>query len=121
MIGVFGGSGFYSLLDKAETVEIETAFGKPSSPVTVGRIGDKEVAFIARHGLQHEFPPHRIPYKANILAFKELGVNRIIAPTAVGSLKKEIEPGHFLIPDQFINFPKPPALAMTSSPGCKYR
>jgi len=104
MIGVFGGSGFYSLLVNAETVESETPFGKPSSPITIGKIGGKEVAFIARHGLQHEFPPHKIPYKANIYAFRELGVKRIIAPTAVGSLKKEIRPGDFLVPDQFINF-----------------
>ena len=104
MIGIFGGSGFYNLLSNSEIVEIETAFGAPSSPVTVGKIGNRDVAFIARHGLQHEFPPHRIPFKANILAFKELGVNQIIAPAAVGSLKKEIEPGHFVIPDQFVNF-----------------
>ncbi len=104
MIGVFGGSGFYSLLREAETVEIETAFGKPSSPVTVGKISGKDVAFIARHGLKHEYPPHKIPFKANILAFKELGVNRIIAPTAVGSLRKEVHPGSFLVPDQFAAF-----------------
>jgi 5'-methylthioadenosine phosphorylase len=104
MIGVFGGSGFYSLLRDAEIVDMDTAFGKPSSPVTVGTIGRKEVAFIARHGLNHEYPPHKIPYKANIIAFKELGVDRIIAPTAVGSLKQSIEPGHFLVPDQFVNF-----------------
>lgn len=104
MIGIFGGSGFYTLLKDAQIVDIDTPFGKPSSPITVGRIGNKEVAFMARHGLNHEFPPHRIPFKANIHAFRELGVTRIIAPTAVGSLKKEIEPGHFLIPDQFMNF-----------------
>lgn len=104
MIGIFGGSGFYALLDHAETVERDTPFGAPSSPITIGTIGNKEVAFIARHGMQHQFPPHRIPYRANIYAFKELGVKRIIAPTAVGSLKKHIEPGHFLVPDQFVNF-----------------
>ena len=65
MIGIFGGSGFYKLLSEAEKVEIDTPFGAPSSPVMVGKIGTKEVAFIARHGLKHEFPPHRIPYKAN--------------------------------------------------------
>ena len=104
MIGVFGGPGFYSLMDKAEAVDRETPFGRPSSPVTIGAIGKKEVAFIARHGLKHEFPPHRIPYKANMLAFKELGVSRIIAPTAAISLKKRIEPGHFVVPDQFVSF-----------------
>ena len=104
MIGIFGGSGFYSLLDNAEVINRETPFGMPSSPVTVGTIGHHEVAFIARHGLQHELPPHKIPYKANMYAFRELGVSRIIAPSAVGSLKREIEPGHFVVPDQFVNF-----------------
>ena len=104
MIGIFGGSGFYSLLDNAEIIQRETPFGMPSSPVTVGTIGHQEVAFIARHGPHHEHPPHKIPYKANIYAFKELGVSRIIAPSAVGSLRREIEPGHFVVPDQFVNF-----------------
>jgi 5'-methylthioadenosine phosphorylase len=104
MIGVFGGSGFYSFLDKSEVIETETPFGKPSSPITIGKLGEKEVAFIARHGLQHEFPPHRIPYRANMYAFKELGVKRVLAPISVGSLRRHIEPGHFLVPDQFVNF-----------------
>lgn len=104
MIGIFGGSGFYSLLDNAEVIEKETPFGSPSSPVTVGTIGRQEVAFIARHGLHHEYPPHKIPYRANMYAFRELGVTRIIAPAAVGSLRAEIKPGHFVVPDQFVNF-----------------
>ncbi|MBS3051533.1 MAG: S-methyl-5'-thioadenosine phosphorylase [Candidatus Aenigmarchaeota archaeon] len=104
MLGIFGGSGFYSLLDNAETAVRETPFGLPSSPITLGTIGRQEVAFIARHGVHHEYPPHKIPYKANIYAFKELGVSRIIAPAAVGSLKKEIGPGTFVVPDQFVNF-----------------
>ena len=104
MIGVIGGSGFYSLLEHVEEREIETPFGKPSSKISTGKIGDKDVAFLARHGLKHEYPPHKVPYKANIFAFKELGVERIIAPAAVGSLKAEIKPGEFLVPDQFVNF-----------------
>src|SRR3989338_9890625 len=103
MIGIFGGSGFYSLLDNAETAVRETPFGAPSSPITLGTIGRQEVAFIARHGVHHEFPPHKIPYKANLYAFRELGVSRVIAPAAVGSLKPEIKPGDFVIPDQFVN------------------
>ncbi len=103
MIGIFGGSGFYSLLEGAEQKEIETPYDKPSSKVTIGKIAGKDVAFIARHGEKHQYPPHKIPYKANIWAFKDLGVKRIIAPSAVGSLKKEITPGEFLVPDQFIN------------------
>lgn len=104
MLGIFGGSGFYRLLGEVETVIRDTPFGAPSSPVTIGVIGKKEVAFIARHGLQHEYPPHKIPYKANLYAFRELGVSRVIAPSAVGSLKKEIRPGDFMITDQFVNF-----------------
>ncbi len=103
MIGVFGGSGFYSLLQDAQSREIITVYGKPSSKVTIGKIGNSDVAFIARHGERHQLPPHKIPYKANIWAFKDLGVKRIIAPSAVGSLKKQIAPGEFLVPDQFVN------------------
>ncbi len=106
MIGIFGGSGFYSLLDNAETIEKETPFGSPSSPITLGTIGRTEVAFIARHGPHHELPPHKIPYMANLYAFRELGVSRVIAPSAVGSLKKDIRPGDFVITDQFVNFTK---------------
>lgn len=104
MIGIFGGSGFYSLLENPEVREIETPHGKTSSNITMGKISGRDVAFIARHGEKHQYPPHKIPYKANIWAFKELGVERIIAPSAVGSLKKEIKPGEFLVPDQFVNF-----------------
>ena len=106
MIGIFGGSGFYSLLDSAEVVEKDTPFGKPSSPITIGTIGRQEVAFIARHGPHHEYPPHKIPYLANLYAFRELGVTRVIAPSAVGSLKPEIKPGDFVVADQFVNFTK---------------
>jgi 5'-methylthioadenosine phosphorylase len=104
MIGIFGGSGFYSLFEEAEKRGVETPYGKPSSKITVGKVGNKDVAFIARHGEKHEYPPHKVPYKANIYAMKELGVDRIIAPAAVGSLKPEIKPGDFLVPDQFVSF-----------------
>ncbi len=104
MIGIFGGSGFYNLLDEVEIIEKETPFGLPSSPIMVGRLGKKEVAFIARHGPHHEYPPHMIPYKANLYAFREIGVTRVLAPSAVGSLKREIRPGDFVIADQFVNF-----------------
>lgn len=103
IIGIIGGSGFYSLLDNAEIKRIDTPYGKTSSDITIGNIGGKQVAFIARHGTKHEYPPHKIPYKANISALKQLGVTHIIAPTAVGSLKAEIKPGDFVVPDQFIN------------------
>lgn len=104
MIGIIGGSGFYSLLEEAKEKKISTPYGKPSSKIMIGKIGNKEVAFLARHGVKHQYPPHKIPYKANIFALKELGVDRIIAPSAVGSLKAEIKPGSFLIPDQLVNF-----------------
>ncbi len=82
---------------------IATPYGKTSSDITVGAVGDKKVAFIARHGTKHEYPPHKVPYKANIFALKQLGVTHIIAPAAVGSLKAEIKPGDFVVPDQFVN------------------
>ena len=81
-IGVFGGSGFYSFLEDVEEVELETPFGRPSAPVTIGEIGGKSVAFLPRHGRSHELPPHRIPYRANVWAMRELGVRRILLETA---------------------------------------
>ena len=103
LIGVIGGSGFYSLLENAETVNIETPHGWPSSHIAIGELGGKKVAFLARHGFKHEFPPHKIPYKANIWALHDLGCRQIISATAVGSLKAHIKPGEFVVPDQFVN------------------
>jgi len=103
-IGIIGGTGFYEFFEDAEKIEIETPYGKPSSPVTIGEISGRKVAFIARHGPEHKIPPHKVPYLANIYALKQLGISRIIAPAAVGSLKKEIKPGDFVICDQFVNF-----------------
>lgn len=102
-IGIIGGSGFYSLLSDAETTKVNTKYGKPSSPIAIGKIGDKKVAFITRHGLKHTITPQNIPYRANIEAFENLGVKRIIAVSAVGSLKKEYARGDFVFLDQFIN------------------
>jgi len=76
----------------------------PSAKVTLSEVGGRKLAFLPRHGIHHEYPPHAIPYKANILAFKQLGVSRVIAPSAVGSLKAEIAPGDFVFCDQFVNF-----------------
>jgi len=103
-IGVFGGSGFYSFFKDAKRVPVVTRYGKPSARVTLSRIGEKNVAFLPRHGVHHEYPPHMVPYRANISAFKKLGVARIIAPNAVGSLKGEIRPGDLVFCDQFVNF-----------------
>ncbi len=107
-IGIFGGTGIYDsgLLKDAKEVSIDTPYGKPSDTITLGTFKDRKIAFMPRHGKKHTIPPHMINFKANIFAFKELGVKRIIAPSAVGSLKKEIAPGHFAIPSQFIDFTK---------------
>jgi 5'-methylthioadenosine phosphorylase len=102
-IGVFGGSGFYELLDDPHEYRVNTPFGAPSSPVMVGEISGKSVAFLPRHGKDHQFPPHVINYRANVWAMKELGVTRIIGPNACGSLQKHVEPGHFVICDQFVD------------------
>jgi 5'-methylthioadenosine phosphorylase len=102
-IGIFGGSGFYSLLDEAEEVELETPYGKPSAPFVLGEIGGKRVAFLPRHGRGHELPPHRIPYRANVWGMKELGVRRIIGPNASGALRAELRLGEFVVCDQFVD------------------
>lgn len=102
-IGVFGGSGFYSFLDDVEEIEMETPYGKPSDKIALANIGSKRVAFLPRHGKDHSYPPHMIPYRANLYAMKTLGVKFIIAPTASGSLKREIKPGDFVVCDQFID------------------
>jgi 5'-methylthioadenosine phosphorylase len=102
-IGVFGGSGFYSFLENVEEVEVDTPHGKPSAPVTIGEIGGRRVAFIPRHGTKHEFPPHKIPYRANAWAMKELGVLRIVGPCAAGSLRAEVGLGEFVVCDQIVD------------------
>ncbi len=102
-IGVFGGSGFYSLMDSFEEIKVETPYGAPSDMVTIGAIGGRKVAFLPRHGKHHQLPPHMIPYRANIAAMKQLGVTRIIGPNCVGSLQAEIKPGDFVVCDQFID------------------
>ncbi|MGI6778051.1 MAG: S-methyl-5'-thioadenosine phosphorylase [Acetivibrionales bacterium] len=102
-IGVFGGSGFYSFLENIEEVEIDTPFGKPSDKIALAEYDGKRIAFLPRHGKQHQFPPHMIPYRANLYAMKQLGVKRIIAPTASGSLQPSIKPGDFVVCDQFVD------------------
>lgn len=102
-VGVFGGSGFYSFLEDVEQVWIETPYGPPSSTVALATVGGKRVAFLPRHGPDHRYPPAQIPYRANLWAMKELGVTRIIGPCAAGSLQAHIEPGSFVICDQFVD------------------
>lgn len=102
-IGVFGGSGFYSFLDNVEEITIETPYGPTSGKIAIAKIGDKTVAFLPRHGAKHAYPPHLIPFRANLHAMKMLGVKYIIAPTASGSLQVGIKPGDFVICDQFVD------------------
>jgi 5'-methylthioadenosine phosphorylase len=103
-VGVFGGSGFYSLLDGAvQHMSVQTPYGPPSDSIAVGRIGDVRVAFLPRHGQHHRIPPHAINYRANVWAMAHLGVTRLIAPTAAGSLQIGVKPGEFVICDQFVD------------------
>ena len=102
-IGVFGGSGFYQLLENVEERAINTPYGAPSDKIALGEVGGRKVAFLPRHGHGHKHPAHAINYRANLWAMKSLGVTRIIAPTAVGSLQPHIKPGDFVICDQFVD------------------
>lgn len=102
-IAVIGGSGLYSLAPDLENYEADTPYGRPSSKIAIGRIGPRSVAFITRHGQRHVIPPHKVPYRANIAALKQLGVTRVIATSAVGSLNPDYKPGDFVLVDQFVN------------------
>ena len=102
-IGVIGGSGFYSLLDDASPVGLDTPFGPPSGDVTVGTLGGRRVAFVPRHGVGHRFAPHRVPYRANLWALRSAGVRQILALSAVGSLRTDLAPGSLVIPDQVLD------------------
>ena len=105
-IGVIGGSGFYAFFDDAravETVEVDTPFGPPSAPVTVGSVGGRAVAFVPRHGVGHTLPPHRVNYRANLWALRALGARQVLGPCAVGSLRPEIGPGALVVPDQVVD------------------
>jgi 5'-methylthioadenosine phosphorylase len=102
-VGVFGGSGFYRLLDDVEELRVETPYGPPSDVVTLGRVGSKRVAFLPRHGRTHAIPPHRINYRANVWAMKQLGVRWLFGPCAVGSLQPHVRPGDFVLCDQFVD------------------
>jgi len=102
-IGVFGGSGFYSFLSDVQTMDFDTPYGRPSAPPVIGDVGGTQVAFIPRHGLKHELPPHKVPYRANAWAMKELGVTRVLGPNACGSLQPHIKPGDFVVCDQLVD------------------
>lgn len=104
VVGVIGGSGLYALLDGGTSHEIHTPYGAPSSPVTVAPVADIEVAFLARHGVDHRLPPHRVNYRANAYALRSLGVTNILAPCAVGSLRADVGPGSLVLPDQLVDW-----------------
>jgi 5'-methylthioadenosine phosphorylase len=104
MIGVIGGSGFYTFFGSdARSVNLDTPFGEPSAPITVGAVGEHEVAFLSRHGASHQYPAHKVPYRANMWALRALGVRRVFAPCAVGSLTPELGPGAVVVPDQLVD------------------
>lgn len=104
-IGIIGGSGLYEIegMKIIETRHVSTPYGSPSAPLTIGEFDGRRVAFIPRHGLHHEFNPSQVPYRANLWALKSVGVFWVIAVNAVGSLREEIVPGQFAIPDQIID------------------
>ncbi len=102
-IGVFGGSGFYSLLENVRTAKIDTPYGSPSGPVVLAEVSGRSVAFLARHGADHSLPPHKVNYRANVWAFHRLGVQVVISPCAVGSLRRDVHPGDFVVCDQFVD------------------
>jgi len=104
MLAVIGGSGFYTFFGSdARSISVDTPYGMPSAPITVGAVGDHEVAFLPRHGVNHEFSPHTVPYRANMWALRALGVRRIFAPCAVGSLTPDLGPGAMVVPDQLVD------------------
>ncbi|MBS1724368.1 MAG: S-methyl-5'-thioadenosine phosphorylase [Armatimonadetes bacterium] len=102
-IGVFGGSGFYTLLEDVVEAKIDTPYGPPSDSVFIAKVAGRRVAFMPRHGRRHTIPPHKVNYRANVWAFHRLGVQVVVSPCAVGSLQREIAPGDFLLADQFVD------------------
>lgn len=102
-IGVFGGSGFYSLLDDVREVKIDTPYGPPSDSFFLADVAGRAVAFLPRHGRRHTIPPHQINYRANVWAMRSLGVKAVISPCAAGSLQPRVKPGDFVVCDQLVD------------------
>ncbi len=102
-IGVIGGSGLYDFLEDYDTVEVDTPFGAPSDPLVIGEVDGRSVAFVARHGKGHRFPPHRVNYRANLWALRSVGVRQVLAPCAVGSLVADNGPGTIVVPDHIVD------------------
>jgi 5'-methylthioadenosine phosphorylase len=102
-IGVFGGSGFYSLLDDVREIKVDTPYGPPSDSFFLADVAGRRVAFLPRHGRRHTIPPHRINFRANVWAMRSLGVKAVISPCAAGSLQPHVKPGDFVLCDQFVD------------------
>ena len=102
-IGIFGGSGFYSLLEDVREAKVDTPYGPPSDSFFLATVAGRTVAFLPRHGRSHSIPPHRVNYRANVWAMRSLGVKAVISPCAAGSLQLHVEPGHFVVSDQFVD------------------
>jgi len=102
-IGVFGGSGFYSLLEGVREVKVDTPYGPPSDSIFLATVNGRKVAFLPRHGRNHTLPPHMINYRANVWAMRSLGCKCIISPCAAGSLQVNVQPGDFVVCDQFVD------------------
>lgn len=105
-IGIIGGSGLENpaIFQDPQVVTVETPYGQPSSPLVIGKISGVETVLLARHGSKHQYSPTQVNNRANIQAMKDVGVSHIIATTACGSLRAEIDRGHLVILDQFIDF-----------------
>ncbi|HEY6237562.1 MAG TPA: S-methyl-5'-thioadenosine phosphorylase [Thermoplasmata archaeon] len=108
VLGLIGGSGITEFFEgsNTKTHRVATPWGAPSGPITEGRVGELRVLFLARHGAGHTIPPHRVNYRANVDALKSLGADAIVTVNSVGSLKDDLPPGTFVLPDQFIDFTK---------------
>ena len=102
-IAIIGGSGFYSFFEDPQLLEVDTPFGAPSAPIAVGEVAGRQVAFLPRHGERHQHAPHRVNYRANLWALRSVGARQVLAPCAVGSLKRHLTPGTFVVPDQVVD------------------
>jgi 5'-methylthioadenosine phosphorylase len=102
-VGIIGGSGFYELVDEPIEIEVETPYGAPSAPVTIGEVSGRRVAFLPRHGRHHDYVAHRVPFRANIWAMASMGVRSIIGPCSCGSLQPGLHPGDFVVVDQIVD------------------
>ncbi len=102
-IGIIGGSGFYEFVTDGVEVDIDTPFGAPAAPITVGDVAGRRVAFVPRHGRAHTFAAHRVPYRANVWAMASLGVRALLGPCSCGSLQPDVHPGDFVVVDQLVD------------------